>query len=139
MSKFNTIPGFSKYEASKDGEIRHRINKVIRKPRKDRPGYLAYSVYDDESESWKMVFGHRLVYAAFNGKIPDNTYIDHINRVRSDNSIGNLRAVTRLVNNNNKKQIVSPVSLRRIEHIIELHNQGVGPEAIHEMLKKRPI
>lgn len=85
------------------------------------------------------MYAHRLVYMAFVGEIPDNTYIDHVNRVRDDNRLENLRATTRLVNANNKKPLISPVSLRRIEYIINQYNAGLSPTEIHETLKKRPV
>lgn len=139
MSKWKTIPGYTRYEVSDDGNIRHVVYKRIRKPRIDKSGYLAYCLHHDESGTWKMMYAHRLVYMAFVGEIPDNTYIDHVNRVRDDNRLENLRATTRLVNANNKKPLISPVSLRRIEYIINQYNAGLSPTEIHETLKKRPV
>lgn len=44
---------------------------------------------------------HRLVWEAFNGTIPDGKEIDHINTVRDDNRLSNLRVVTHKGNSNN--------------------------------------
>lgn len=44
---------------------------------------------------------HRIVYELFVGKIPDGYEIDHINTIRSDNRVSNLRSVTHKENCNN--------------------------------------
>lgn len=44
---------------------------------------------------------HKLVVEAFIGKIPEGCVIDHINRVRTDNRVENLRIVTYSGNNRN--------------------------------------
>ena len=48
-----------------------------------------------------MVYVHRLVWETFNGVIPDGYQIDHINTIRDDNRLENLRCVTRKDNMNN--------------------------------------
>ena len=48
-----------------------------------------------------MVYVHRLAYETFVGEIPQGLTIDHINTVRDDNRIDNLRCVTQKENNNN--------------------------------------
>lgn len=57
----------------------------------DKDGYLIIKIKK------KQYKAHRLVYAFFNGKFPEQE-IDHINRIRTDNRIDNLRAVTRIEN-----------------------------------------
>lgn len=44
---------------------------------------------------------HRLVYETFVGEIPEGMEIDHINTIRTDNRLENLRCVTRKENHNN--------------------------------------
>lgn len=46
---------------------------------------------------------HRITWVWHNGSIPDGMVIDHINQNRSDNSIENLRLVTRQENHRNTK------------------------------------
>ena len=44
---------------------------------------------------------HRMVYEVFEGPIPDGMEIDHINTIRGDNRIENLRVVTKIGNRRN--------------------------------------
>lgn len=44
---------------------------------------------------------HRAIYETFVGEIPQGYEIDHINTVRTDNRLENLRCVTSKENNNN--------------------------------------
>ena len=75
-------------------------------------------MYSITSESLKRLFdllvnlnkrtvkAHRLVYAYFNGKFPEQE-IDHINRIRSDNRIENLRDASRIENISNRTPVVN--------------------------------
>ena len=62
----------------------------------DGNGYIEVRV------NGKNIGAHRIIYEMHFGQIPDEMDIDHINGVRHDNRIENLRAVTRSVNNLNK-------------------------------------
>lgn len=58
----------------------------------DNDGYLRIQC---KGRTYKV---HRLVLEAFRGPIPRNLVVDHINRVRSDNRLENIRVVTQSVN-----------------------------------------
>lgn len=49
----------------------------------------------------KKVFAHRAIWALVHGEWADE--LDHINGIRSDNRLVNLRSVTRLENNRNRR------------------------------------
>ena len=63
-----------------------------------RGGYRRIKVDGD------LMYAHRLVWIYHNGDIPDGLQIDHINCVRTDNRIENLRLVTSLQNRWNLKK-----------------------------------
>jgi len=46
---------------------------------------------------------HRLIWEYVNGSIPDGYFIDHINGIRNDNRIENLRLVTTAENSQNRQ------------------------------------
>jgi hypothetical protein len=66
-----------------------------------KSGYVFLNV--GHGEDGKSFAAHRVMWAAVNGPIPDGLVIDHINGVRSDNRISNLRAVTESVNCQNRR------------------------------------
>jgi hypothetical protein len=80
-----------------DGEV-IRLPTPYRKkekklsPTKTSSGYLRLCLVGGH----KMV--HRIIYEAFNGEIAKSMDIDHINGIKDDNRLCNLRAVTRTVN-----------------------------------------
>lgn len=64
----------------------------ILKPAKKENGYLKVGLYKDGKV--KQYYLHRLVYEAFNGLIPDGIQVNHINEIKSDNSLWNLNLMT---------------------------------------------
>ena len=74
-----------------------------------RIGAYGYSVF---SVDGRVYFAHRLAWLYINGEFPRNN-IDHLNGVRDDNRIANLRDVTQQINcqnhrkqNGNKKELI---------------------------------
>lgn len=59
-------------------------------------GYLQIKVQVEKSV--KRFYVHRVVWEAYNGIIPKNYEIDHIDNNKSNNSLDNLRLVTRKEN-----------------------------------------
>jgi len=50
----------------------------------------------------KSTYAHRLIYEYVNGPIPSGMQIDHINEIKTDNRIANLRLVTQSQNFQNQ-------------------------------------
>jgi hypothetical protein len=67
--------------------MRHCVNKPVGMF-KSQSGYYVLSIGNDQYQS------HRVAWAITYGKWPDGD-IDHINRVRTDNRLANLRECTR--------------------------------------------
>ena len=70
----------------------HNRKEIIRKLHSDEFGYLRVPLYKDGKCKNKQV--HRLVWETFNGKIPEDMQVNHINEIKSDNRLSNLNLMT---------------------------------------------
>lgn len=101
------IKGFSRYEISNLGRIRNE--KKILKQRKCLNGYPIIGLVNDFGKTINRRV-HSLLYYTYYDKIEKNNYsIDHINRIRDDNRLENLREISikeqiknRVISNKNK-------------------------------------
>ena len=91
---------------------------VLCKLTKQRDGYLSIKLSKPIRKSIKA---HRLVYETFIGDIPQGYEIDHINAIRDDNRIENLKLCTHKENMNNplsiqkqKERVFSPEHCKKI-------------------------
>ena len=64
-------------------------------------GTLNLKGYVNVKLNKKMYKAHRIIWEMHNGQIPNGMQIDHINRVRDDNRIENLRLATNQANQRN--------------------------------------
>lgn len=65
---------------------------------KNHDGYLHVVLSKDNKQTTLNV--HRLVYEAFNGKIPEGMQVNHIDEDKSNNSLNNLNMMTPKENTN---------------------------------------
>lgn len=112
MITWNALPSNPSYEISNTGLVRQKnrmvfnngrlYNKVggIVKIHRDLDGYC-FVVLASKGRNMKK-FVHRLVAEAFIGSRPEDKTVDHINRVRDDNRVENLRYATVTEQNNNR-------------------------------------
>jgi hypothetical protein len=98
------------YEVSNFGRVRSldhwlknwrgdyiKKGKILRQG-KQTNGYL--QVFLCKDGRCKSISVHRLVYKAFNGNIPEGMEVNHINEIKTDNSVWNLNLMTRKENVN---------------------------------------
>lgn len=82
-------------------ESKERILKLKELPN----GYLSVVLYKDGVRCDKVFMIHRLVAHMFLEKDEGKNYVDHINTIRTDNHVENLRWVTHKENMNNSKTV----------------------------------
>lgn len=75
-----------------------RKNKVTYT--EDRHDYLHVTLFNREKGKSYNYWTHRLVWEAFNGKIPDELQVNHIDEVRDNNRLSNLNLMTAKENMN---------------------------------------
>ena len=88
------------YQVSNLGRVKslkrpYGLKEKILKPQINR-GY--YQVHLHKNSIEKNYYIHRLVFEAFNGPIPEGLQVNHINEVKTDNSLSNLNLMTRKEN-----------------------------------------
>ena len=96
------IIGYPDYTINEKGEIYNKRWKRIMKQHLNNTGYFQIWLINNTIQARLSV--HRLVYQAFKLKSGENMpeFIDHINNVRTDNSLNNLRPATRQENSRNR-------------------------------------
>ena len=89
---YKVHPIYDLYAANKEGEVIHLARKEPISP-KQRNGYMQCTV-KKYKQSQKTHYIHRFVWECYNGPIPDDKVIDHINDKKDDNRLCNLQLVT---------------------------------------------
>lgn len=86
--------GYSGYQVSNYGRVKSFKNKKerIMNQTTTKQGYKSVSLRVDGKTNVKLV--HRLVWEAFNGPIPKELVVNHINEDKSDNRLENLNLLT---------------------------------------------
>ena len=98
--EYKKIDGYENYEVSNLGNVRNSKTNRILKPAQNNRGY--YHVDLSKDGTTKTFRIHRLVGFAFIPNPENLREIDHIDRIRTNNSITNLRWVSISNNNRNK-------------------------------------
>lgn len=106
-----------RYEVSNNGNVRslghnvcfldygkyvdfYRDGKLL-KPTVNKYGYFVVTLYDPSTKKAKVHKVHRLVAEAFIPNVENRPMIDHINAIKTDNRVENLRWCTHKENMNN--------------------------------------
>lgn len=116
------IPGFPSYFVSVDGRVLSLKGNepIILKSQTRTKGYKFVDLRDFGKK--KKIDIHRLVLMAFVGMPPKGKECDHINRVRDDNRLENLRWVTKIQNEVNKLSRIKPKKYLSNEKYITIDN-----------------
>jgi hypothetical protein len=83
---------FTKYEASNLGNIRHNVRKKPLKGNINSSGYKYCTIRHAGIN--KTIIFHRIIAECFVEKIDGKNYVNHINRIKTDNRAANLEYVT---------------------------------------------
>lgn len=113
------IGGYSGiYQVSSLGRVKNTQTNRILKPYKDKNGYQYINIkYKGKT---KHYFIHRLIANAFIPNPENKPYIDHINTIKDDNRIENLRWVTSQENNNN------PLTRKHLSEAMKIYGSMLG-------------
>lgn len=95
----NQILNFSKYKIDQAGNVYNKHGLCL-KHAVDADGYHCVTMVSDLGKKTRK-FVHRLVLETYNPTTDMTLVADHINRIRNDNRIENLRWATRKENRNN--------------------------------------
>lgn len=85
------ILNFENYSVNENGEVFSTRGKLLCQWT-DNVGYKQVVLYRDGKRYYKRV--HRLIYEAFNGKIPDKLMVNHIDEDKNNNNLSNLEIIT---------------------------------------------
>lgn len=105
---FKSVPNYPHYFVSNLGNVKstQKGKERLLSKRRSKNGYLSVLLYK-ENEKPKTYNIHQLVCMAFLGHLPNRyeSVIDHLNNVRDDNRLENLRVTT--ARQNTTKEIVN--------------------------------
>jgi len=93
------IQGYPKYLIYPDGGVWSRKRKIFMKHQNTRGGYLHVTLCHHGKKKFYKI--HRLVALHYIPNPEGKPQVDHINRIRNDNRVENLRWATHSENNQN--------------------------------------
>ena len=102
MAEWRDVAWWNDYQVSSEGEVVRKKDGIIMKQYIQKSGYAVVYLKKDGWTSAVMV--HQIVAKAFlmNDFVGDKQMVDHINTIRHDNRLSNLRVVNAKENANNE-------------------------------------
>ena len=105
VSNTGKIKSLGRYKSFGNRGSKVWMDEKILIPRKDKYGYCIVQLCKNGKKKFAKV--HRLVATAFVDNPKSKPFVDHINTIKNDNRVENLRWVTSKENSNN------PITLKR--------------------------
>lgn len=105
--KYPSKEEFSKIYEYRDGKLFYPENHKSKKFAGARAGKIqkaGYKEYRQVKHRGEAYYEHRVIWILHNGDIPEGMQIDHINGCGLDNRIENLRILSVIENNRNKRR-----------------------------------
>ena len=91
VSNLGRVKSLERFRKGKNGCLASVKEKIL-KPELTHNGYCLIGLC--KNSKIKMYTVHRLVWIAFNGQIPENMQVNHINEIKTDNRLENLNLMT---------------------------------------------
>jgi len=134
--EYKTIEGFDNYKINENAEIINKKTNRVMKSRLNHDGYYVVGLVKNKGEQ-REVRVHRLLAVAFIPNPENKETIDHINRIRTDNRIENLRWATLHENFNNRlcEKVNKKITKTKIEEIFNKKKWLDATDFFEELLK----
>jgi hypothetical protein len=100
MEEYKIIEGFENYSVSNYGNVKNNKTGKNFKLCLDTNGYYKVDLY--KNGDYRRIVVHRLVAMAFIPNPENKPQVDHIDNIRTNNNVNNLRWVSNSENNQNK-------------------------------------
>jgi len=134
MEEFKKINDYINYSVSNFGKVINDKTGRILKAGKDKDGYLIVGLYKNGiPKKWFKI--HRLVGLHFIENVNNYETIDHINRNSLDNSVENLRWVSRSQNQANRGKFKNSSSIYKGVSFHKRDNKWFSKITIDKKLK----
>lgn len=133
FGEFKYVPRFPSVRAYRDGRIRYPSGRFCQgKPAENNGGYIICVVTNDKGRTINIA-AHILMALAWLPNPENKPCVDHINGIKNDNNIGNLRWATKEENNNNH---VFPQKEKIGRKVIQWNSSKTNIIAIYDSLTK---
>ncbi len=109
---------FDRYIIYEDGRIFSKAKNDFMEETPNVHGYIQNN-YKLKDGSSSRISRHRVIWTYFNGEIPKELEIDHINTIKTDCSLNNLILVSRKDNLNNPLTLVNMSNAQKGKHHTE--------------------
>lgn len=125
--------GFSKYCVTECGKVYSlRVNRFL-SGWTNVSGYTMYALTDDNGKVHRNVFGHRAIAQAFVDGYKEHLQVNHINGIKTDNSLKNLEWVTASEN----VAHANATGLRPPTFLTDLNKLPSEKEKVHDWTERR--